>query len=224
MVVAVHRPRRGSVHHRLRVAVLPGHLSVVLQVQDHLERRVHRSRELRQGPRRRELPAFVLVHRPHRRGEPRAHQRAGVHGRLPAHAEPQGLQHLPYGVLHAQPHRRHRARLHLVDDLRRHPQRVQHLDPAQHHLRLLGPDHPHVLAAGRLHDDHLHRRPAGRPGGHARSCEDRRREQVADPLPGHHPQRHAVHHHLHVPLADQRLQAVRPEPRAHGRPPLHHQP
>ena len=35
-------------------------------------------------------------------------------------------------------------------------------------LRLLGPHHPYVLAAGRLYDDHLHRRTAVHPGGHAR--------------------------------------------------------
>ena len=37
----------------------------------------------------------------------------------------------------------------------------KYLHRAELHLGLLGPHHPHVLAADRLHDDHLYRRPAG---------------------------------------------------------------
>ena len=36
----------------------------------------------------------------------------------------------------------------------------------------------------------------------------RRRQPLADPVAGHHPQRDALYHHLHVPEPDQRLQAV----------------
>ena len=84
-------------------------------------------------------------------------------------------------------------------------------------IRLLGPHHPHVLAAGRLYDDHLHCRLAGCARGYARGREDRRREPLADTLEGHHPERDALHHHLHLPHADEQLQALRPEPRPHGR-------
>ena len=89
-------------------------------------------------------------------------------------------------------------------------------------LRLLGSHHPDVLAADRLHDDHLHRGPASRARGHARGREDRRREPLADALENHDPECDALHHHLHVPLSDERLQALRPEPRPHGRPALYH--
>ena len=39
-----------------------------------------------------------------------------------------------------------------------------------------GLDDPHVLAADRLHDDHLYRGPAGRAGGYAGGGKDRRRK------------------------------------------------
>ena len=56
-----------------------------------------------------------------------------------------GSESLPHGVLHAKPHRRHRAGLCVVDDLRRHPLALRHVDPAREcELRLLGPHHPHV--------------------------------------------------------------------------------
>lgn len=61
------------------------------------------------------------------------------------------------------PHRRHRLGLHLVHDLRRHPQPLVHLHPDEQQIWILGPDYPDVLAAGGLHDDYLHRRPAKRP-------------------------------------------------------------
>ena len=47
-------------------------------------------------------------------------------------------------------------------------------------------------------------------------------EQLADPLPGYHSQCDAFHHDLHVPDADQRFQAVRPEPGFDRRPALYH--
>jgi hypothetical protein len=75
-----------------------------------------------------------------------------------AHTRDQGLQHIPHGILYAKPHRRHRARLHLVDDIRRHPVPLRHIHCIEHHIRILGFDHPHGVAADRLYDDHLHRR------------------------------------------------------------------
>ena len=75
-------------------------------------------------------------------------------------------------------------------------------------LRFLGVDHPAVLAAGGLYDDHLHRRIAVRAGGYAGGGPHRRRHQLADPVEGHYPQHDELLHHLHFPDADQRLQAV----------------
>ena len=53
---------------------------------------------------------------------------------------------------------------------------------AELHLRLLGPHHPDVLAADRLHDDHLHCRFAERAHRSDRSGSHRRRYLPPDPL------------------------------------------
>ena len=53
-----------------------------------------------------------------------------------------------------------------------------------------------------------HRGSTGHPGGYARGRKDRRRFRLEDPLAYHHPERHAVHHHLHLPFTHQRLQAL----------------
>ena len=79
---------------------------------------------------------------------------------------------------------------------------------AGNQIRLLGIDHPHVLAADRLYDDHLYCRPAGNPGGYAGGRKDRRCVQLENALEHHNPEHHAVYHHLHVPVPDQRLQAL----------------
>ena len=63
----------------------------------------------------------------------------------------------------------------------------------------------------------LYRRPAGHPRGYARGRKDRRCVQLENALEHHNPEHHAVYHHLHVPIPDQRLQALRPEPGPHGR-------
>ncbi len=49
---------------------------------------------------------------------------------------------------------------------------------------------------------------AGCAGGYAGGREDRRREQVADALEGHNSECDAVHHDLHVPDLNERLQAL----------------
>lgn len=59
--------------------------------------------------------------------------------------------------------------------------------------------------------------PAGNPGGYAGGRKDRRCVQLENALEHHNPEHHAVYHHLHVPVPDQRLQALRPEPGPHGR-------
>ena len=178
--------------------------------------------QLHQSALGQQLPPCLLVYGAVRLRVGSVHQRSGLHGRLLPHEGHPRLEPFPHRVLHAEPHRRHRARLHLVDDLRRHPLALRHVDPAQHEARLLGSHHPDVLAADRLHDDHLHRGPASRARGHARGREDRRREPLADALESHDPECDALHHHLHVPLSYERLQALRPEPRPHGRPALYH--
>ena len=159
--------------------------------------------ELSQGVSGRELYARVSVHRDGRNRVVDRHQPARVCGGLCTHARHQGLQHVPHGVLHAEPDRRHRAGLHLVDDLRRHPLALWHIDRAQYDLRLLGPDHPHGMAADRLHDDHLHRWAAIRAGRSDRSREDRRRERLAHALAYHDSDHYALDYDLHVPDADQ---------------------
>ena len=58
----------------------------------------------------------------------------------------------------------------------------------------------------------------GRAGGYPRSRAHRRRKLMADAVEGHDPERHAVHHYMHLPHAHQFLQALRPEPRAHSGP------
>ena len=76
-----------------------------------------------------------------------------------------------------------------------------------------GLSHPGVLAADRLHDDHLHRRPASPAhrcaGGRGRG----RGQRTADHVPHHHPADDAVHHRVLLPDRDQRFQALRSEPR-----------
>ncbi len=70
------------------------------------------------------------------------------------------------GVLHAEPDRRHRAGLHLADLLNGFLVACQKpLLALNSHAGFCGPDHPDVLAADRLHDDHLYCRPAERAGG-----------------------------------------------------------
>ncbi len=97
---------------------------------------------------------------------------AGAH---PRHARDQPL---PHRVLHAQPHRRHRAGLHLADPLNgvlaQYSQAIWPLDEGR--LRRAG--HPDVLAADRLHDDHLRRRPAERSRRPDRGRRDRRCQPV----------------------------------------------
>ena len=66
--------------------------------------------------------------------------------------------------------------------------------------RILGHDHPVVLAADRIHDDHLYRRPAGSAGGYARGGQDRRREQVGTDQKYHDPFLKAHDHHAPDPL------------------------
>ena len=73
--------------------------------------------------------------------------------------------------------------------------------------------HSGVLAANRLHDDHLYRRLAGAAhrcaGGGGRGwC-----QWTADHVPYHHSVDDAVYHGLLLPDRDQRFQAVRSEPR-----------
>jgi len=50
----------------------------------------------------------------------------------------------------------------------------------------------------------------------------RRRHPLPDAVPGDDPERDALHHDLHVPEPDERLQAVRPEHSADRRPAVHH--
>lgn len=50
--------------------------------------------------------------------------------------------------------------------------------------------------------------PAGNPGGYAGGRKDRRCVQLENALEHHNPEHHAVYHHLHVPVPDQRLQAL----------------
>ena len=57
-------------------------------------------------------------------------------------------------------------------------------------------------------------------GGYARGRAHRRRDQLADALEHHDPEHDALVHDLHVPDADELLQALRPEPRADGGPPV----
>ena len=161
--------------------------------------------KLRKGLCRRELPVFVRLHGDLRHCVADHHQRPCLRGSLRADAGHQGDERVPDGLLHAEPHWRHRAGLHLEHDLRRHSEPLRNVDSAQHKDRLLGAYHPHVLAADRLYDDHLHCRTSGCAGGYAGGREDRRREQVADALEGHDPERDAVHYDLHVPDAYQRL-------------------
>ena len=75
-------------------------------------------------------------------------------------------------------------------------------------VRLHRSGHPDVLAADRLHDDHLCGRPAERPRRPHRSRQDRRCQRPGDPVQDQDPHGHAQRYHLHLPDPDQQLQAV----------------
>ena len=139
-------------------------------------------------------------------------QRRRVLCGLHVHQGHERREPVPFGVLHAEPHRRHCAGLHLAAAAQRRAGPLGALADLLGHLRLLGHGHPGVLAADRLHDGHLHRRPAGpahrRHGGRRRG----RRQLAPDPVQSHPAADDAQHHRLLVPDRDQRLQALRPEP------------
>ena len=65
-----------------------------------------------------------------------------------------------------------------------------------------------MLAADRLHDDHLHRRHAVAADRRARSGFRGWRKWHADHVQDHHSADDAVDHRVLVPVRDQRLQAL----------------
>ena len=129
---------------------------------------------------RQQLPERPGVHRQVRRGLGRADQPARLLPGAAAHAQDQGHEHLPHGVLHAQPDRRHRPGLYLAADHQRHPDQLRGRYHLQRQIWFLGPGGADELADGRVHDGDLHRRHPEHPDRTDRGGQDRRRERLAD--------------------------------------------